>query len=151
MDDTDKDDVRDDDDTYKDIDDNDEDDYNEEYKENDKRNISYVKAYPSLNRIVKAVEDFYSIREDQNNLLRELRALRIKRNKRINDFNIKFKTLYLKLNKKKRIQIGVLDHTYSIENNVEAWKHLTLFDEFLLSKAFKIAEKADRLNYKGIN
>jgi len=138
MDDNDKDDDSDDDDdNYKDIDDEDEDDDNEEDKEIDKKN----KAYPSLNRIVKAIEEFYGIREDQNNLLRELRALRIKRNERIKDFNIKYKTLYLKLNKKKRSQISVLDYTDSIENTVEAWKRLTLFDNIFLSKAFKIAEK----------
>ena len=146
-DDSDDDDDDDDDDNYKDINDEDEDDDNEEDKEIDKKN----KAYPSLNRIVKAIEEFYGIREDQNNLLRELRALRIKRNERIKDFNIKYKTLYLKLNKKKRSQISVLDYTDSIENNVEAWKRLTLFDNISLSKAFKIAEKADRLNYMGSN
>jgi len=67
-------------------------------RKNDKKN----KAYPSLNRIVKAVEDFYSIREDQNNLLRELRALRIKRNERIKDFNIKYETLYFKVKQKEK-------------------------------------------------
>jgi len=71
--------------------------------------------------------------------------------KKIKDFNIKYKTLYLKLNKKKRSQISVLDYTDSIENNIEAWKRLTLFDGIPLSKAFKIAEKADRLNYMGSN
>ena len=76
-------------------------------RKNDKKN----KAYPSLIRIVKAVEDFYGIGEYQNNLLRELHTLRIKRNERIKDFNIKYKTLYLKLNKKKRSQISILDFT----------------------------------------
>ena len=66
----------------KDIDEDDEDDEDEEDKENDEKNNSYVKAYPSLNRIVKAVEDFYDIREDKNNLLRELRTLRIKKNEK---------------------------------------------------------------------
>jgi len=58
--DSDDDDDDDDDDNYKDINDEDEDDDNEEDKEIDKKN----KAYPSLNRIVKAIEGFYGIRED---------------------------------------------------------------------------------------
>ena len=85
------------------------------------------------------------------NLLRELRTLRIKRNEIIKDFNIKYKILYLKLNKKKRSKISILDYTDSIESNVEAWKRQTLFDNIPLSKAFKIAEKADWLNYMGSN
>jgi len=64
---------------------------------------------------------------------------------------LNMKLYILKLNKKKRSQISVLDYTDSIENNVEAWKRLTLFDDIPLSKAFKIAEKADRLNYMGCN
>ncbi len=134
----------------------DDDDDNEEEEEvneaeGEEGSTSPEKAYPSLNQIVKALEDFYGIREDQNNLIRELRALRIKRNERIKDFNIRYKTLYLKLNKNKRHQISVLDYTDSIENNVEAWKRIALFDDIPLSKAFKIAEKADRLNYMGNN
>jgi len=38
---------------------------------------------PSLKEIIEALETFYGLKEDQNMLLRELRDLRIKRNKRV--------------------------------------------------------------------
>jgi len=47
------------------------------------------KDLPSLNKITKALEEFYGIKEDQNALLRELRGMKIGKNERIKNFNIK--------------------------------------------------------------
>ena len=91
------------------------------------------------------METFYGIKEDQNVLLRELRALKIKRNEKVKDFNIKYRTLYHKLDKKRKRKISVLDYADSLQNNHEAWKRVSLKDDISLNKAFSIAEKVDRL------
>jgi len=106
---------------------------------------SSEKYYPSLQEITNALEEFYGTKEDQNNLLRELRSLKIKRNERVKDFNVKFKTLYLKLDKKRKRHVSVLDYVDALENNQEAWKRVALEDDLTLSKAYQIAEKVDRL------
>ena len=101
--------------------------------------------YPSLDDVVDAIEIFYGLKEDQNVLLRDLRALRIKRNERVKDFNIRYRSLYLKLDKKRMKQISVFDYADALQNNVEAWKRVSLKDDISLNEAFKIAEKVDRL------
>jgi len=105
-------------------------------------------TYPSLTRIVAALETFYGIKEDQNQLLRELRALRIGKNERVKDFNQRYRSLYQKLEKKRRKQVSVLDYIESLQNNREAWKRVSLKDEISLERAFWVAEKVDRLNIK---
>eukprot|EP00833_Pecoramyces_ruminatium_P016799 jgi/Orpsp1_1/1190831/evm.model.d7180000081504.1 len=101
--------------------------------------------YPTLDKVVDAVETFYGLKEDQNIILRDIRALRIKKNERVKDFNIRYRSLYLKLDKKKKKQISVLDYAESLQNNKEAWKKVSLKGDISLNKAFKIAEKVDRL------
>ena len=101
--------------------------------------------YPSLNKIVDELEKFYGLKEDQNVLLRELRALKIKKNEKVKDFNIRYRTLYHKLDSKRRKRISVLDYADSLQNNKEAWKRVSLKDNISLNKAFAIAEKVDRL------
>lgn len=101
--------------------------------------------YPSLSEIVNELEIFYGIKEDQNVLLREIRALKIRRNEKVKDFNIRYRSLYLKLDKKHKKKIGVLDYADSLQNNKEAWKKVSLKDDISLRKAFEIAEKVDRL------
>ena len=56
--------------------------------------------------------------------------------------------MYTKLNKKRRKRIGVLDYIDSIQNNYEALKKLSLKDHIRMDKAFKIAEKVERLSVK---
>lgn len=104
--------------------------------------------YPTFNEIVDALESFYGTKEDQNLLLRELRALRIKKNERVKDFNLKYKTLYLKLDRRRKQQVSVLDYADSLRNNVDAWKKISLKDNISLDKAFRIAEKVDRLSIR---
>ena len=101
--------------------------------------------YPSFVEIVNALEVFYGAKEDQNTLLRELRALKIGRNEKVRDFNKRYRTLYLKLDKTHKKQISILDYADALENNIEAWKRVTLIDDIPLSKAYEIAEKVDRL------
>jgi len=108
-------------------------------------NSEEVSQYPSLDKVATTIEEFYGINEDQDELVRKLRALRIGRNEKVKEFNVKYKTLYLKLNKKKKRQISVLDYITSIENNYEAWKRVTMKDDITLTQAYKIAEKVDRL------
>lgn len=38
-----------------------------------------------------------------------------------------------------------MDYADALENNIEAWKRVTLIDDIPLSKAYEIAEKVDRL------
>ena len=102
-------------------------------------------GFPSLDQIVRALEIFYGIKEDQNVLLRELRALKIKKNEKVKDFNIRYRTLYHKLDKKRKRKISVLDYADSLQGNHEAWKRVSLKDDISLNKAFTIAEKVDRL------
>jgi len=59
--------------------------------------------------------------------------------------------LYTKLDKKRRKRIGVLDYIDSIQNNYEAWKKLYLKNDISMDKAFKIAEKVDRLSVRNNN
>jgi len=126
-----------------DEDSDDEDDENEN-EENGER-------YPSLQKIIETLETFYGIKEDQNLLLREIRSLRIKRNEKVKDFNKRYRTLYLKLNKKKKKQVSVFDYADSLQNNREAWKRVSMKDDITLNKAFLIAEKVDRLLVKTDN
>jgi len=107
--------------------------------------------YPTLAEIVDELESFYGLKEDQNMILRELRALRIRKHEKVKDFNLRYKTLYLKLDKRRRKQISVLDYTDSIAANTEAWKKVSMKDNISLTKAFSIAEKVDRLSIKSYN
>ncbi|OUM62191.1 hypothetical protein PIROE2DRAFT_11597 [Piromyces sp. E2] len=121
--------------------DSEEDTDNEE--ENDSSEEETEDTYPSFKKIVDALETFYGTKEDQNVLLRELRALRIKKYEKVKDFNLRYKTLYLKLDKKRKKQVSVLDYAESLQYNVDAWKRVSLKDDIFLTKAFKVAEKAD--------
>ncbi len=114
------------------------DDDDDEYQEN-------AKKFPSLDKIINNLEIFYGIKEDQNVLLRELRALKIKKHEKVKDFNIRYRTLYHKLDQKRKRKISVLDYADSLQNNHEAWKRVSLKDDISLNKAFAIAEKVDRL------
>ena len=101
--------------------------------------------YPSLDEIINELETFYGKKEDQNVLLKELRSLKIKKYEKVKDFNIRYRSLYLKLDKKRKRRISVLDYADSLKNNKEAWKKVSLKDDISLKKAFAIAEKVDRL------
>jgi len=102
--------------------------------------------YPTLEDISKKLKEFYGITEDQNTLLREIRNMKIKRNEKVKDFNIKYRSLYTKLDKKRRRWISVLDYADSLRNNYEAWKRVSLKgDNISLEKAYALAEKVDRL------
>jgi len=105
-------------------------------------------GYPSFKKIINALETFYGTKEDQSLLLRELRALRIKRYEKIKDFNLRYKTLYLRLDKRRKKQVSVLDYAESLRGNFEAWKKVSMKDDISLNKAFMIVEKVDRLNIK---
>eukprot|EP00833_Pecoramyces_ruminatium_P018412 jgi/Orpsp1_1/1192444/evm.model.d7180000093291.1 len=104
--------------------------------------------YPNFEEIQDALETFYGLKEDQNMLLRELRALRIKKHEKVKEFNTRFRTIYLKLDKKRKKQVSVLDYADSLQPNVEAWKKISMKDDITLMKAFTIAEKVDRLTIK---
>ncbi|OUM61337.1 hypothetical protein PIROE2DRAFT_12675 [Piromyces sp. E2] len=108
--------------------DSEEDTDNEE--ENDSSEEETDDTYPSFRKIVDALETFYGTKEDQNILLRELRALCIK-----------------KYEKRKK-QVSVLDYAESLQYNVDAWKRVSLKDDISLTKAFKVAKKVDRLSVK---
>ena len=130
-------------------DDNDEsDDSSNEEEDDEENNVDDDIKFPFLEKIISSLENFYDAKEDQNLLLKELRAMRIKRNEKIKDFNVRYKTLYTKRDKKRRKRTGVLDYINSIQNNYEAWKKLSLKDDINIDKAFKIAEKLDRLSVK---
>ena len=131
-----------------DKDDDESDDSSDEESEDEEEEDDDGYKFPSLEKIISSLENFYGIKEDQNLLLKELRAMRIKRNEKIKDFNVRYRTLYTKLDKKRRKRIGVLDYIDSIQNNDEAWKKLSLKDDISINKAFKIAEKVDRLSVK---
>jgi len=100
---------------------------------------------PSLKEIIEALETFYGLKEDQNILLHELRALRIKRNERVKDFNTRFRSIYLKLDNKRKKSVSVLDYIDALRKNEEAWKRVSLKDDISLTRAFDIAEKVDRV------
>lgn len=127
------------------------DDSSDEEEDDEEENVDDDIKFPSLGKIISSLENFYGIKEDQNLLLKELRAMRIKRNEKIKDFNVRYRTLYTKLDKKRRKRIGVLDYIDSIQNNYEAWKKLSLKDDISMEKAFKIAEKVDRLSVRNNN
>jgi len=114
-------------------------------EESDSEDEHEVEMYPSLTKIVETLETFYGVKENQNQLLREIRALRIKRNEKVKDFNKRYRSLYLKLNRKKKAQVSVLDYAESLQNNREAWRRVSLKDDISLEKAFSVAEKVDRL------
>jgi len=59
----------------------------------------------SLQRLLKII----LIPEDQDELVKKLSALKISRNEKVKEFNVKYKTLYLKLDKKRKRQVSVLD------------------------------------------
>lgn len=105
-------------------------------------------SYLSFEDIIDALETFYGTKEDQNVLLKEIRALRIRKNEKVKDFNIKYRSLYIKLDKKRKRQVSVLDYADSLQNNHEAWKKVSLKDDISLQKAFKLAEKVDRLTFR---
>jgi len=63
----------------------------DEEEENDDDDIKF----PSLEKIISSLENFYGIKEDQNLLLKEFRAMRIKRNEKFKDFNVELCTLNL--------------------------------------------------------
>jgi len=116
-----------------------------------KENVDDDNKFPSLEKIISILEKLYDVEKDQNLLLEELCAMRIKRNKKIRNFNVRYRTLYSKLDKKRRKRIGVLGYIDSIQNNYEAWKKLSLKDDISMDRAFKIAEKVDRLYVKNNN
>jgi len=104
-------------------------------------------SYPTFEKIVESLKIFYGISEDQNTLLRELRSLKIGRNEKVKDFNIRYRSLFTKLDKKKRRSISILDYTDSLKPNYEAWKRVALKgDTLTLEKAYTLAEKVDRLS-----
>ena len=123
-----------------------EEDEESEDDDEDSENEDPVTGYPSLPQIVEALETFYGVKEDQNQLLRELRALKIGRFEKVKNFNKRYRSLYLKLNKHKKKHVSVLDYAESLQNNKEAWKRVSLKDEISLEKAFTVAEKVDRLS-----
>ena len=104
--------------------------------------------YPSLKKVVSTLKEFYGLKENQNNLLREIRALRIRRNEKVKEFNVQYRSLYLKLDKKRRKQITILDYADSLQNNHDVWKKISMKDDIDLNQAFKIAEKVDRLRMR---
>ncbi len=124
--------------------DDDDDDENSDNEDNDEDDEE-EQRYPNLAQIINAVETFYGIKEDQNVLVRELRSLRIRRNEKVKDFNIRFRSLYLKLDKKHQKSVSVLDYIDSLRNNKVAWERVALKDNISLKKAYAIAEKVDRL------
>jgi len=124
-----------------DSDDEDEDNDESDNESNDENDTSY----PTFSEIIDALETFYGIKEDQNLLVREIRSLRIKRNEKVKDFNTRFRSLYLKLDKKHKKQVSVLDYVDSLRNNEEAWKRVSLQDDISLKQAYEAAEKVDRL------
>ena len=132
-------------------DDDESDSSDEEEEEDEEENINDRNKFPSLEKIISRLENFYGIKEDQNLLLKELHAMRIRKNEKIKDFNVRYRTLYAKLDRKRRKRIGVLDYIDSIQNNYEAWKKLSLKDDISMNKAFKIAEKVDRLSVRNNN
>ena len=97
-----------------DIDSEDNDDSSEEANIEDKEK---EQSYPSFEKIVYSLKIFYAISEDQNSLLREIRSLRIGKNEKVKDFNIRYRSLYTKLDKKRRKTIGILDYTDSLRPN----------------------------------
>ena len=125
-----------------------EDENEDEDDENSASGSDTSDTYPTFNVIVDALEDFYGTKEDQNLLLRELRALRIKKNERVKDFNLKYKTRYLKLDRRRKQQVSVLDYADSLRNNIDAWKKISLKDNISLDKAFTSAEKVERLSIR---
>lgn len=50
--------------------------------------------YPSFEKIISSLKTFYGISEDQNSLLREIRSLKIGKNEKVRDFNIRYRSLY---------------------------------------------------------
>jgi len=127
------------------------DDLSDEEEDDDEENVDDDIKFLSLEKIISSLENFYSIKEDQNLLLKELHAMRIKRNEKIKDFNVRYRTFYTKIDKKRRKRIAVLDYIDFIQNNYEAWKKLSLKDDISMDKAFIIAEKVDKLSVKNYN
>ena len=108
--------------------------------------------YLSVERIIKSLKEYYGIYEDQNLLLREIRALKIGKYEKVRDFNIRYRALYTRLEKKKRKSISVLDYSDSLRGNYEAWKRVSLKgDTITLERAYSLAEKVDRLNTQVVN
>jgi len=58
---------------------------------------------------------------------------------------IKYRSVYLKLDKKRRKQITTLDYADSLHSNPEALKKVSMKVDLELNQAFKIVEKVDRL------
>jgi len=52
--------------------------------------------YLSLDEIIIELETFYGKKEAQNVLFKELRSLKIIKNEKVKDFNIHYRSLYLK-------------------------------------------------------
>lgn len=117
----------------------------ESEEEDESQENSHNNDYPTLDEIANYLMKFYGKKEDQNVLLRELRSMKIKRDEKVKDFNIRYKSLYHKLDKKRRKRISVLDYADSLVSNREAWKRVSLKDHLSLTKAFEVAEKVDRL------
>jgi len=114
-------------------------------EDEDNHNEQSNNQLPSLDEIVNYFTKFYGKKEDQNMLFRELRSMKIRKNEKVKDFNIRYRLLYHKLDKKRRKRISVLDYADSLVNNKEAWKRVSLKDHLSLNKAFEVAEKVDRL------
>jgi len=66
----------------------------------------------------------------------------------VKDFNVRYRSLYSRLEKKKRRRITVLDYCDSLKTNYAAWKKVTLKGDINLKKAYEVAEKIDRLEKK---
>lgn len=123
-------------------------DFDSDSEGEDDEESESTSTYPSLDEIINHLKTFYGLKEDQTNLLRELRSMKIKKNEKVKDFNVRYRSLYHKLDKKRRRKISVLDYADSLTNNPDAWRKVMLKDHISITKAFAIAEKVDRLSIK---
>jgi len=74
--------------------------HSDDEDESSDSNSEEVSQYPSLDKVSTTIEEFYGIKEDQDELVRKLRALRIGRNEKVKEFNVKYKTLFKTVRKK---------------------------------------------------
>ena len=57
-------------------------------------------TYSSLDEIINHLKTLYGLKKDQTSLLRKLRSMRIKKNEKVKDFNVCYRSLYHKLDKR---------------------------------------------------
>ena len=105
-------------------------------------------AYPSLDEVINHMKTFYGFKKDQTNSIRELRSMRINKNEKVIDFNVRYRSLYHKLDKKRRRKISVLNYADTLINNPDTWRKVMLKNHISITKAFAIAEKVDCLSIK---